>query len=695
MILQIIISAQAWLISLCVLAGLIYAALLYYREFRYEFSLNRRIFMGVLRGVAVAFIAFFLLSPFFRSVTRKVESPIVIVAQDQSASLVAIADSAFYKNEYPLLMDATVEAIDRNFDVHTYAFGNNFREGIDFDFSDKQTDISEVLLEVQSRYQNRNVGALILASDGIFNHGIHPNYVLQYLPFPVYTIALGDTVPRRDAAIVNVAHNRIAYLNNSFPLEIHLRGVLLDGSSSTLRVLKDGELLFTERITFTGNNDNKFVPVELNADKAGLQRYRVEILPVGDETLTSNNVRDVFIEVLESRQRILVLFGSPHPDITAIRQTLESQRNYEVVTDEASLFTGNPKEYGLVILHQVPSRRQAYSSLIRKIHDADVPVLHILGSGSDLNVFNTLGYGFTIEGSSNRTDEILPAANEAFSLFTLSNEFNEVLRFFPPLFSPAGTYRGSIAGNVLFYRQIGSLKTDAPLVFFNEISGRKTGIIAGEGIWRWRLANFARRGNHDAFNELLTKSIQYLALRERKERFMVQAKNTWDENETIEFSAEFYNESFEPITIPEIEMVISDEAGNNYPFAFSRSRNMYSLRVGSLPPGNYLYAASTRWNQESYEVRGAFSVLPLQMEYTNTVADHRLLHSLAQRFGGEMFFPSDMQNLPEILAQREDMRPVFYLEKSYLELIDVKWLLAVLLFLLTAEWIIRRLAGGY
>lgn len=695
MILQIIISAQAWLVLLCVFAGLMYAALLYYREFRYEFSLNRRIAMGIIRGLAVAFISFFLLSPFFRSVTRKIDNPIVVIAQDQSASIVASADSAYYISDYPMLLNNMIDAIDKDFEVHAFAFGNNVREGIDFNFSDKQTDISQVLLEVQSRYQNRNVGALILASDGIFNRGIHPSYVLQYLPYPVYTIALGDTVPRRDAVVVNVLHNKIAYLNNTFPLEIHVRGVLLDGAASTVRVLRDGELLFSERVIFSGNNDNKFIPVELQANKAGLQRYRVEILPLDEEKSTSNNVRDVFIEVLESRQKVLLLFSSPHPDVTAIRQTLEAQRNYEVVAYEAALFTGNPQEYGLVILHQVPSRRQAYSSLIRRIHDADVPVLHILGSNSDLNVFNTLGYGFGVEGNTNRTEEALPALNTSFSLFTLSDEFSEVLKFFPPLYSPAGNYRGSVAGNVLFYRQIGSLKTDSPLILFTDISGRKTGIIAGEGIWRWRLANFARRGNHNAFSEWLTKSIQYLSLREKKERFMVYTRSTWDENEVIEFSAEFYNESFEPVTTPEIEMVITDESGNSYPFAFSRSRNIYSLRIGSLTPGNYRYVASANWNSEKYEVRGAFSVLPLQVELTNTVADHRLLHSLAERFGGKMYFPSGMNEIPILLKQREDMRPVFYLEKSYLELIDIKWLLAVILLLLTAEWIARRLAGGY
>jgi len=692
---QIIISTEAWFVLFCVLAGFIYAGALYYREHRYEFSLQRRLIMGAIRAVSVFLIAFFLLSPFFRSTSRKVEEPVIIIAQDQSASIAASRDSLFFIEEYPLLLNNMIEELRKSYDVHSYAFGETVREGINFEYTDKQTNIAEVLFQVQSRYLNRNVGALILASDGIFNHGIHPQYAIQYLPFPVYTVALGDTTPVRDAAVVNVAHNRIAYLNNTFPLEVHVRGMLCDGLSTTVRVLKDGNILFSERISFAGANDNRFIPVELLAEKSGLQRYRIEVLPVEGETVLANNVRDIFIEVLEAKQKILMLYSSPHPDITAIRQTLESQENYEVEVWEAATFNAGLQEFNLVILHQVPSRRQAYTALIRRLHDADIPLLHIIGSNSDLGAFNTLGYGLTITGAGNRPDETLPSLNPAFGLFTLSDEFTEALRFFPPLFSPAGTYRESLASNPLFFRQIGSVVTETPLITFMDISGKKIGVITGEGIWRWRLANFNRRGNHNAFNEWLTKSIQYLALREQKDRFMVHTSTTWSENEAIEFTAEFYNESYEPINTPEIELIISDEADNQYPFSFSRTRNAYSLRVGSLAPGNYTYSATTQWMAEKYEVNGAFSVLPLQVEFTNTVADHRLMFSLAQRFGGEMFLPGELGNIVNILRNREDVKPVFYLEKSYFELIEITWLLLLIIALLSAEWIFRRIAGGY
>ncbi|NLN95384.1 MAG: hypothetical protein GX128_04350 [Bacteroidales bacterium] len=695
MIQQIIISYGAWFIPLCVLLALLYAGLLYFRERRYEFSAKHRLFMSAIRAVVVFFLAFMLLSPFFRSTSKRVEDPVIIIAQDNSLSVTASGDTSFYKQEYPKLMNDLVTELGRDFEVQLYSLGQSFREGISYDFSDKQTNISEALTELNSRYLNRNVGALILASDGIFNQGVHPHYALEFLPFPVYTLALGDTIPVRDAAIVNVTHNRIAYLENTFPVEIHVRGVLCNGMNTNLRIIKNGVIIFSERIVFTDDSDDHFITAELKAEQPGIQRYRIEITSVEGEWSILNNHKDVFIEVLEARQKLLMLYNSPHPDISAIRQTVESLQSLEAEVIEASKFNGDLNTYNLVVLHQIPSVYRSDASLLRKINDSGLPILHIIGAGSDLNVFNTLGYGLTITGSGNKTDETLPALNTSFSLFTLSDEFREMIRYFPPLYSPYGIYRESLAGNNLFYRQIGSLVTNMPLVTFSDISGKKIGIIAGEGIWRWRLANFLRKENHQAFQEWLGKTIQYLALREKKERFMVNTRNIWNENEIIEFTAELYNESFEPITTPDVELIITDEDGKQFPFGFSRTKDSYRLNVGQFAPGHYSYSAVAVQPNEKLEAKGAFTILPLQIELVNTVADHRLMHGLASRFGGQMFFPDQMDEIIQIIRARDDVKPVFYVDKSYFELIDIKWLAALIIGLMALEWLFRRIAGGY
>src|SRR4026209_1055060 len=90
-----------WLILLCIAAGLAYAFVLYRNDSAFtEVRTWLRRLMFLFRALVVALIAFFLLSPMIRSTTRQVEKPIVIIAQDNSSSVVMNKDSAFYQKQY-------------------------------------------------------------------------------------------------------------------------------------------------------------------------------------------------------------------------------------------------------------------------------------------------------------------------------------------------------------------------------------------------------------------------------------------------------------------------------------------------------------------------------------------------------------------------------------------------------------------
>ena len=51
--------------------------------------------------------------------------------------------------------------------------------------------------------------------------------------------------------------------------------------------------------------------ITLLADQAGVQRYRIVFSAIDGEVTTVNNAKDVFIDVLDARQKILILGLSP------------------------------------------------------------------------------------------------------------------------------------------------------------------------------------------------------------------------------------------------------------------------------------------------------------------------------------------------------------------------------------------------
>src|ERR1039458_9599962 len=88
-----------------------------------------------------------------------------------------------------------------------------------------------------------------------------------------------------------------------------------------------------------------------------MQRYTVKLSDVDGEVSFANNVKDIFIDVLDGRQKILILADAPHPDVAAIKNALESNENYEVNSFIANDFDKSLVGYNLVILDQLPSSK--------------------------------------------------------------------------------------------------------------------------------------------------------------------------------------------------------------------------------------------------------------------------------------------------------------------------------------------------
>ena len=212
----------AWFLLLCVLLGLGYAFLLYYRDTTFRDQAPRlHLWLGLLRFLTVTLLSALLLSPLLKSLLTETKKPVVVLAQDQSESAAAdLQGEALetYKQNWQSLREGLAE----NYEVYELSFGDQVREGVDFSFTDKVTNLSELLKGVYDLYGGQNLGAVVVASDGIYNEGSNPAYADVAIAAPVYTVALGDTTPKKDLLVKRVFHNKIAYLGDKFTIQIPL-----------------------------------------------------------------------------------------------------------------------------------------------------------------------------------------------------------------------------------------------------------------------------------------------------------------------------------------------------------------------------------------------------------------------------------------------------------------------------------------
>lgn len=689
-----------WYLFLCVLLGLGYAMLLYFRDRRFgERSEQLNWLMGGLRWLVVSLLCMLLLAPLLRSVQTERKAPVVVFLQDDSESIRLGMDSSrmdAYRQEFERLQSA----LEGKAEVKSYAFGTDIEPGINWTLEQKSTNLGLAFQEIYDLYSNQNLGAIILATDGIYNEGSNPLYRSGKLNTPIYTIGLGDTIPKKDLILRRVFHNKIAFLGDKFSVQYDVAAINFGGTVGTASVYKveDGRTRLLQQYNFDVEGDDYFDTREILLDAAqpGVQRYRIVLSALPGEATTANNSRDFFVDVLDARQKILVLANAPHPDISAIRQALDRGLNYEVTVAYIKNMEVDPAKFDFVVLHQLPSVSSDAATVLRVLDERTIPRLFIMGAQTQVTRFNAAQPLLQLQGDGRSMNEVTGRLNPGFNLFVTQERLGAQAARFPPIQAPFGEYQISGNAQVLLKQRIGRIDTEYPLLLMGEERDVKIGILCAEGIWRWRLFDFLENNNHDLVDDLIRKTVQYLSVKSDKRRFrVVHNKNIFKDNEPILFDAELYNQSFELINEPDVMLSITDEEDRNFQFTFNRTSTSYTLNGGLFPAGNYRYSARVMTGGQELRFDGQFSIEPVQLERFETTANHAMLRLISAEYGGQFLLPGELGRIPELLEQQASLKPVLYERTQTRSLIHLKWIFFLLLTLLTLEWFLRRYHGGY
>ena len=307
------------------------------------------------RFLSVSLISFLLLSPLIKKQTEVIQKPLIVLAQDNSRSLLLSKDSGYYRKGYPEAIREFSDDLRKKYEVVELSFGERISNELKTGFTEKESDISALFDEVNVRYANRNIGAMIVASDGIYNKGSNPYYAADKIRFPVFTVAMGDTNLPRDLILKKIICNKSAFLGDKFPVEVQIEADKCSNEKTELRVMKGDEVLYTRPLQFTGDKDFRKIEIMLEAKAKGLQRFKVMLKPLKGENSVLNNTEEFFVDVNDTRQNIAILYQAPHPDIFAIKQALEGSARFEVETFKLDAFDQQPSKYDLIILDQIPS----------------------------------------------------------------------------------------------------------------------------------------------------------------------------------------------------------------------------------------------------------------------------------------------------------------------------------------------------
>ncbi|GAB4034297.1 hypothetical protein GCM10028774_20070 [Spirosoma jeollabukense] len=719
---DVIFQSSPWWILVCLLVGAVYAFAMYQPIPRLVGSgatvggFDKRTTYGLaaLRFVVVSFLCFLLLDPLIRSLRTLTEKPKVVLAIDNSESVAAAGRPALNRS-LNALQTLRQQLTDKGLDVAIRVFGDsiaNDRDGgpdlTQIPFTSRTTDLSGLLSGIRSDYEGRNLTDVVLVSDGIFNQGVSPTFG-QY-PFAVQTVGLGDTIPKRDIQLKGVVANRIAYLGNQFPVQAEIISNGFQGRSATVVLRQNGKELGRQSVNFAGTAGGRTdtgSPVQFNqltfqttATQKGVQHYVVEVLPQPGEFSTRNNRQDVYLDVIDGKEKVLLLALAPHPDVKALRNILERNLNYEL---DVRILTGlsaetaplADKTYDLIILHQIPDNGGVGNPLLQKYLAKNTPILFVLGNQSSLGPFNTSNSVMQVSAQPGQSDKVTGVFNPEFKQLNLDPARLDILAKLPPMSVPYGEFRLQSGSEVVLWQQVGSVRTAKPLLALNVTSPRKTAVLAGEGLWGWRLEEFALTDKQDIVDELIQKVIQLISVKEDRRKLRVYPiRNEFVAGEKVIFLTELYNDIYERLYDKPVRLEIIDEKGLTRSYNYTPTAANNRFEISRLPEGAYRFRATVNVNNKTEQSAGQFVVRDLQVEALNTTADHGLLRQLSKQTGGQFYNSANMDNLVQTLTNRPHPARLTSTEEMD-ELINWRWLFFAVLTFVAIEWGLRKFYGGY
>jgi hypothetical protein len=679
---------------LCLAVGAGYAALLYSAKAPWSRAVNYG--LAALRFVVVSFLCFLLLSPFIKATTTRTEAPTVVLAVDNSQSVSLFTPKPALSQLTAGLPQLAATLREKGFRVETRTLTKAETEPDSLRFTADRTDLNKLLTDSREANADRNLAGVVLVSDGLVNQGQEPQFA--EFNFPIFGVALGDTIAKKDLRLTDLAYNRVAFSGNKFPLEAEIGYEGYAGGVATVEVREGGRVLESRRVVLPTGRRRLKATFLLTAPAPGKRRYEVHVVPQAGEFTVLNNVRTAFIEVVKGKLRVLLAGAAPHPDLKALRAAILANNNFDLTLSVAGVGAPLPSgtTFDVAVLHQLPAKGGLGQELLARVRAARVPVLYVLGAQSDLAAYNQLSGGLSVQPRGAQTDEVTPLPNSGFARFPVEEESRRRFGQYPPAQVPFGELRLTGGAEAALWQQVGRLPTQKPLLVFGSATATpRTATLLAENTWQWRLQEATAHDDRpEAYDRLIGRTLQLLTQNANKKRLDVYpTQDAFGTQDDVTLGAETYNAVFERIYDQKITLTLTDSARKTRTVTFSNPADGSPLHLGTLAAGLYRYQARATLGGQAQQAAGEIVVQNQPLEAQESRADHRLLAQLSRRSGGQLYYPAQLDKLAQDITAR-NFKPVISSEEDLKDLINLKWLFFLLLALLAAEWATRKYQGG-
>ncbi|TAK62389.1 MAG: VWA domain-containing protein [Bacteroidetes bacterium] len=712
------LQGNLFLVFLLMLIG-IGLAVLFYRYTLPPLPPARRIVLSSLRSLILCALLLLFFEPILRLIQRDMQAPGVAVLVDNSQSM-TLTDGATLRGEAvrQFLKSEPLKNFASTSETRTYAFSSTLPKATlespdSLHFTGETTNLFEAIKQLRTRLVPENIQAVVLVSDGNFTVGKNPLYDAEELGIPLFTVGVGDTVEQKDLLVEKVVTNTIAYAETRLPVEVTIKSSGFGGENVEV-TMREGATILDRKVIMLEHGVREF-PLRLTVEprEEGTRKYTITVSELPGELTTKNNVQSVFVKVLKSKLRVLLLAGAPNPDVAAVRQALLKEQHFTVSAriqkNGQEFYEGRVTQALLdsadcFVLIGFPSRgtpSQIIQQVKAGIAERKKPLLFINAKTTDYQKLGQLEPELPFSWSGINPSELsifatIPDKQKTNTLVHLGGSVtSETWGEMPPIYKSHTSFRLKPESELLASVRIQNVVLPEPLLAIRSINRIKSFAITGYGIWRWQLLADENNEQSALFQELLVNAVRWLTTKDEGKNLRVTpTKESFTTAEPLEFTAQLYDEQFRPIDDAEVTLVMQNGTATKEIALNAMGNGMFEGAGESIGEGDYTFTAKAETDGRTLGAdNGKFTVGLMNVEFLETKMNKPLLEQLAYRTNGKYYHISSAQQLADDIKSSAQFTTKEVVQSSEIELWNWHYLAGIIILLLAVEWFLRKQSG--
>jgi len=671
----------ALLSALIIASGVSY--LVYSKDFKQ--SLLWKI-ASILRLIGIFILVLLFFAPTITLKTNKVVKSKLLIYRDASAS----CDSMSLKINEEL--DSLLKLkFGNRMNVSTFDFANEIvSKGNKMSSEMKQfTRFDQVVKHFKQQIKDESVTAALFISDGIMNQGQMPNFIGNASVVPLFTIGLGDSVKHPDLLVTGCLANDQVYKENAFIVEGSFESKQFPNGKIEIQ-LKEGNRIIQSKNWFPNNfNDFTKLIFDVKPSKVGWVKYTLQIKGQVEEKNKINNSRDFWVQVVEEKKKIHLVYGKPHPDIKSLKLALESK-----IQNDISIYsglTGLKSGADIYIFHGFPSNKTELNAVMNVIQK-HIPIWVFVDNPASATLLSDQ-LNHNIGANFSQWQEVATNWNGNYGPFLLEateNQWKSLGAVNTPL------TRLSLNGDfqTQLFQKWNGLQTNYPLFGSCEKEGMRSLWFFGNGIWKWRMTEGRINNESKLFDMWVSKNILWLGASGKKQK-EIQISLP---NRTFLLGLEQYINitHFDQTGLPqnkdEIEVCLNDSMGNKIQLAVTKNLNKYRCVVNPKSVGNYRIRASLKSNATILDEQ-LISISHAGLEQNNTTSNFDLLRQISHGNGGSFYVEKNLSGIINDLSKNLIGTERIIEQENSLSFMQISGVMFLLVFIFAGEWFLRKWLG--